>query len=72
MLLPMLRRVLLAIAAVLIGGALAWAPIAAFAGDMVDVSKAALAGVALLVVAKLLPRAEATRDDRSDEGRDEP
>ena len=52
----MLRRALFAIAALLIGGALAWAPIAAFTGDMLPVTKAALAGVAALIAAKLLPR----------------
>jgi hypothetical protein len=47
---------LIVVAALLIGGALAWAPVAAFTGDMLPVTKAALAGVALLIVAKLLPR----------------
>ena len=50
---------------VLLGGALAWAPVAAFTGDMLVVTKAALAGVALLIVMKLLPRRAATPKERS-------
>ena len=56
----MLRRVLGGIGAVLLGGALAWAPVAAFTGHMLTVTKLALAGVALLLVMKLLPRRDAT------------
>ena len=51
-----LRRVLAIAATILLGGALAWAPVAAFTGQMLWVTKAALAGVALLVIVKLLPR----------------
>ena len=54
-----LRRVSGLSGAVLLGGALAWAPIAAFAGEMLFVTKVALAGVALLILMKLLPRRDA-------------
>jgi len=50
----------------LLGGALAWAPVAAFMGEMLTVTKAALAGVALLIVMKLLPRPDGVgKADRS-------
>jgi hypothetical protein len=39
------------------GVALAYAPVAAFTGDMLTVTKVGLLGVALLLVARLLPRA---------------
>jgi hypothetical protein len=52
----MLRRVLGLAGTVLLGGALALAPVAAFTGEMLTVTKAGLAGVALLIIMKLLPR----------------
>ena len=54
-----LRSALGVAGAVLLGGALALAPIAAFTGDMLTVTKAALAGVALLIIMKLLSRHDA-------------
>jgi hypothetical protein len=63
---PTLRRALGVAGTVLLGGALAWAPIAAFAGEMLAVTKMALAGVALLIVMKLLPRSDATSTQRRD------
>jgi hypothetical protein len=50
------RRMLGLVGTTLLGGALAWAPVAAFMGEMLTVTKVALAGVALLIVMKLLPR----------------
>lgn len=50
------RRVLGLAGTALLGGALAWSPIAAFTGEMLTVTKAALVGVALLIVMWLLPR----------------
>jgi len=58
------RRVLGGAGVVLLGGALAWAPIAAFTGDMLRVTKLALVGIALLIVMKLLPRRTDSTDDR--------
>ena len=55
-----LRRVLRVVGSLLLGGALAGAPVAAFTGDMLWVTKAALVGVALLIVMKLIPRHDAT------------
>ena len=52
----MLRRVLGLTGTVLLGGALIWAPIAAFTGQMLTVTKVGLAGVALLVIMKILPQ----------------
>jgi hypothetical protein len=40
----------------LLGGALALAPILAFTGDMTLVSGAGIAGIAFLIVMRLLPR----------------
>ena len=51
---------------VLLGGALAWAPVAAFTGGMLIVTKAGLAGIALLIVMKLLPRRDSTPEHRPD------
>jgi len=51
-----LRRVLGVAGTALLGGALAWAPVAAFTGEMLTVTKAALVGVALLIVMRILPR----------------
>ncbi len=62
---------------VLLGGALAWSPVAAFTGDMLTVTKMALAGVALLIVMWLLPRppqpdgASGATEDRPDHPDDE-
>lgn len=50
-----LRRLLGMTGTVLLGGALGWAPVAAFTGDMLMVTKVGLAGVALLIIMKLLP-----------------
>jgi hypothetical protein len=58
-----LRRAFGAIGTVLLGAALAWAPVAAFTGGMSAVMKLGLAGVAFLIVMKLLPRRDA--GDRS-------
>jgi hypothetical protein len=55
----------------LLGGALAWAPVAAFTGEMVTVTKVGLAGVALLIIMKLLPRRDTIADDRPDSLDDE-
>ena len=51
-----LRRALGLAGTGLLGGAVAWAPVAAFTGEMLTVTKAGLAGVALLIIMKLLPR----------------
>ena len=61
-----LRRVLGVAGTVLLGGALAWAPVAAFTGEMLPVTKAGLAGVALLILMKLLPRRDATPEHQPD------
>lgn len=53
-----LRRVLGVAGTALLGGALAWAPVTAFTGEMLTVTKVALVGVALLIVMKLLPRSD--------------
>lgn len=59
-----LRRVLGTVGILLLGGALAWAPVAAFRGDMLMVTKIALAGLAFLIVMKLLPPRDATPEHR--------
>jgi hypothetical protein len=51
-----------------LGAALAYAPIAAFRDDMLVVTKAGIAGVVLVIVARLIPRdgegsVEPTPDD---------
>jgi hypothetical protein len=68
--LPPIRRALGIAGTVLLGGALALAPIAAFGGDMRIVSGTGIAGIVLLIVMRLLPRppggrrcAPATGDD---------
>jgi hypothetical protein len=61
-----LRRALGVAGSVLLGGAVAWAPIAAFTGNMLWVTKAGLAGLGLLLVMWLLPRGDVGRDDRAD------
>jgi hypothetical protein len=61
-----LRDVLGVVGTVLLGGALAWAPVAAFTGEMLTVTKVALAGVALLIIMKLLQRRDATPEHRPD------
>ena len=61
-----LRRALGVAGTVLLGGALAWAPVAAFTDGMLMVTKAALAGIALLIVMKLLPWRDATLEHRPD------
>jgi hypothetical protein len=58
---------------VLLGGALALAPIAAFGGDMRIVSGTGIAGIVLLIVMRLLPRpAEPDDDARPATGDDVP
>ena len=61
-----LRRALGVAGAVLLGGAVVWAPIAAFTGEMLWVTKAGIAGVVLLIVMKLLPRRDAAEEERPD------
>ena len=56
MTIPSIRRGLGMAGTVLLGGALALAPIAAFGGDMRYVSGTGIAGIVLLVVMRLLPR----------------
>lgn len=63
---PVLRGALGLAGTLLLGGALALAPIAAFTGDMLRVTKAALAGVALLIIMKLLPRHDTASAPRAD------
>lgn len=66
-----IRRVLWLAGAVLLGGSLAYAPVAAFFDDMVTVTKVGLAGAALLLIARLMPNAsrgspgERARDDET-------
>jgi hypothetical protein len=66
-----LRRVLGLGGTVLLGGALAWAPIAAFTGEMLAVTKVGLTGVALLIAMKLLPGHDATPEHPPDHPDDE-
>ena len=61
-----LRRALGVAGSVLLAGAVGWAPVAAFTGGMLWVTKAGLAGIALLLVMWLLPRGDDGRDDRAD------
>lgn len=68
---PPLRRALGVAGTALLGGALAWAPVGAFTGDMLVVTKAALAGIALLIVMKLLPRRDVTPEHGPDPPADE-
>lgn len=63
LLLLMLRRILGLTGTVLLGVALGWAPVAAFTGQMLTVTKIALVGVAFLIVMKLLPRRDATPEE---------
>jgi len=61
--LALLRGVLAAVGIVLLGAALAWAPVVAFqGGDMTWVTKAGIAGVAIALIAKLVPVPRAPRD----------
>jgi len=69
-LLATLRRVLGLSGAVLLGGALAWAPIAAFTGEMLLVTKVGLTGVAFLLVMKLLPRRDPAAGAAPDSSKD--
>ena len=62
---PSIRRALGMAGTVLLGGALALAPIAAFGGDMRYVSGTGIAGIVLLVVMRLLPRPPDPADDAS-------
>ena len=59
-----LRRALGLAGTVLLAGALAGAPVAAFIGEMLLVTKAALAGVVLLIVMQLLPRGDDAEEHR--------
>ena len=61
-----LRRILGVAGGVLLGGALAWAPVAAFTDDMLWVTKAALAGVGFLIIMKLLPKRDVAADSKPD------
>jgi hypothetical protein len=54
------RKVLAPVGIALVGGALLYAPIAAFDGDMTVVSKAGIAGAVLVFAAWLLPRPRAS------------
>ncbi|MBE7523786.1 MAG: hypothetical protein HS109_15590 [Burkholderiales bacterium] len=65
-----LRRLLGVAGITLLGGALALAPVLAFTGGMTIVSGAGLAGVALLIAMRLLPRPPAA-DPEPDEGKQE-
>lgn len=71
-----IRRALGIAGIALLGGALAIAPIAAFGGDMTIVSGIGIAGIALLIVMRLLPRPPtadvAEPDAGGDAGRTEP
>jgi len=58
-----LRRVLGVAGTALLAGALAWAPVAAFTGEMLTVTKIGLAGIALLILMKLLPHGVAPPED---------
>jgi hypothetical protein len=66
--LALLRGLLAAAGILLLGGALVWAPVAAFQGaDMLLVTKAGIAGVVLALVAKLIPlRRVATEEDAAE------
>jgi len=61
--LPSIRRALGIAGTVLLGGALALAPIAAFGGDMRIVSGTGIAGIVLLIVMRLLPRPPEPAED---------
>ncbi len=64
-----LRKVLGAAGIALLAGALAYAPVAAFGGDMTIVSKAGIAGAILVLIAWLLPgRSSAEHPTPSDPG----
>lgn len=65
-----LRRLLGVAGITLLGGALALAPVLAFTGGMTIVSGAGLAGVALLIAMRLMPRPPAA-DPEPDEGKQE-
>ena len=71
-----IRRALGIAGIALLGGALAIAPIVAFGGDMRIVSGIGIAGVALLIVMRLLPRPPMQAADEPDassgERHDEP
>ncbi len=60
------RKVLALAGIALLGGALAYAPIAAFDGDMTIVSKAGIAGAVLVLAAWLLPRPRASAAEEAD------
>ncbi|GMU73376.1 MAG: hypothetical protein AMXMBFR42_28310 [Burkholderiales bacterium] len=61
-----LRRLLGVAGITLLGGALALAPVLAFTGGMTIVSGAGLAGVALLIAMRLLPRPPAADREPDD------
>ena len=66
MTLPTLRRAFGLAGIVLLGVALALAPILAFRGEMTIVSALGIAGIACLIVMRLLPRPPV--DDAPDDG----
>ena len=66
-----IRRALGLAGTALLGGALAIAPILAFGGDMRLVSGLGLAGIALLIVMRLLPRPPEPDPDAPPGARDE-
>lgn len=65
-----IRRALGLAGTMLLGGALAIAPILAFDGDMRLVSGLGIAGIALLIVMRLLPRPPEPAGDAPAEARD--
>ena len=70
MTLPTLRRAFGLAGIVLLGVALALAPILAFRGEMTIVSALGIAGIACLIVMRLLPRppVDDTPDDEKPSG----
>jgi len=70
--LRIVRSVLGLAGTVLLGAALALAPVAAFTGEMLMITKAALAGVALLIIMKLVPRPPADGSNGTPEHRPNP
>ena len=65
-----IRRALGIAGIALLGGALAIAPIVAFGGDMTVVSGVGIAGIALLIVMRLLPRPPSIDSKESGSTRD--
>ena len=67
-----LRRLLGVAGTALLGGALALAPVLAFTGGMTIVSAAGLAGIALLIAMRLMPRPPAADPESGSGGQDRP